>query len=158
MVFIAGYSPALDSVVSFAACALGLALFAASLFAHYVRPVCLGILERPRPAALAIYAACVVAELAAINIGSRALVSADLTELRPALIATVVGLHFIPFAWAFGERMFYWLGGSVAALGATGLVLGFMGATHSPEVAAVAAGLTMQIIILLYARGQFARN
>ncbi len=156
MVFISGYSSVLGSLVSTSAWLIGVGLFAAALFAHYIRPVSLGPLERPRPAALAVYAACVVAELALINIGSRALASADLTDLRPALIATVVGLHFIPFAWAFAERMFYWLGGCVAAVGVIGLSLGFMGLTHSPEAMAVTAGLIMQVIIVMYARGRFA--
>lgn len=91
-----------------------------------------------------------------INIGSRALAAADLVDLRPALVATVVGLHFIPFAWAFSERMFYLLGGSVATLGAIGLVAGFMGVSNAAEAAAVAAGVSMQVIVLMYARGRFA--
>ena len=66
---------------------------------------------------MATYGACVVGELALINLGSRALTAVGHGDLRPALIAAVAGLHFIPFAWAFGERTFYWLGGLVATLG-----------------------------------------
>jgi len=72
------------------------------------------------------------------------------------LIAAIVGLHFIPFAWAFGERMFYWLGSLVAALGAIGLLAGVMGVPRAADAMAVTAGLAMQVIILLYARGRFA--
>lgn len=156
--FFVSYSGVLGSAVSAAAWVIGVGLFGAALFAHYLCPVSLGVLVRPRPAALAIYGACVVAELALINIGARVLVSADLEGLLPALTAAIVGLHFIPFAWAFGERMFYWLGGSVAALGVIGLTLGFVGVANAPEATAVLAGLTMHVIILRYARGRFARH
>jgi len=67
-----------------------------------------------------------------------------------------VGLHFIPFAWAFRERMFFWLGGLVCVLGATGLLAGAMGVAHAAEAAAVLAGLVMLIIITVYATGRFA--
>jgi len=113
-------------------------------------------LTRPSPAALAIYGACVIGEIVAINLGSRSLTAGGHDEFRPALIAAVVGLHFIPFAWAFRERMFYWLGGLVAALGGVGLVAGFSRTPQAADAAAVAAGLVMLIIITLYARGRFA--
>lgn len=156
LLFIGSYSAAFGHIVWIAGWAVGLALVAAALMAHYLRPVPLGPLTRPRPAAVAIYGLCVVGELAAINLGSRALTAAGRDELRPALIAAVVGLHFIPFAWAFGERMFYWLGGLVATLGALGLVAGLMRTPHAADAAAVASGLVMLIIINLYARGRFA--
>ena len=72
------------------------------------------------------------------------------------MIAAVVGLHFIPFAWAFGERMFYLLGSVVATLGGVGLLVGVMGVPHAADAMAVTAGLVMQVIILLYALGRFA--
>ncbi len=156
LVFIVSYSAAFGRGFWIAGWVAGLALVAAGLTAHYIRPVPLGPLNRPRPVALAIYIACVIGELAAINVGSRALTAAGDEDLRPALIAVIVGLHFIPFAWAFSERMFYWLGGLVATLGAVGLVAGFVGIAHAADAAAVAAGVVMLIIINLYARGRFA--
>ncbi|MDQ2737808.1 MAG: hypothetical protein M3Y35_04120 [Actinomycetota bacterium] len=156
LLFIGSYSAAFGHAVWIGGWIAGLALVAAALTAHYIRPVPLGPLTRPRPASLAIYGVCVIGELAAINLGSRALTAGGHDELRPALIAAVVGLHFIPFAWAFGERMFYWLGGLVASLGALGLVAGFMRTPHAADAAAVAAGLVMLTIITLYARGRFA--
>lgn len=157
LIFIS-YSGALGSTLSTTAWVIGISLFGTALFAHYVRPVSLGTFERPRPTALAIYGACVVAELALINVGTRVLTSADREALLPAMIAVVVGLHFIPFAWAFGERMFYWLGGSVAIIGAAGLMLGWANVANAAQASAVVAGLTMQVIIVLYARGRFARH
>jgi len=133
LVFIGAYSAALGHAVSIAAWVAGLALVITALTAHYIRPAPLGPLTRPRPWALATYGACVIGELAVINLGSRALTALGHDDLRPALIAGVVGLHFIPFAWAFGERMFYWLSGFVATLGAVGLAAGFIGVSHAAE-------------------------
>lgn len=150
--------PALGRAIWIIAGVIGLGLVAAALTAHYLRPLPLGQLAPPRPAALATYGACVLGELILIDLGSRALTAAGHGELRPALIATVVGLHFIPFAWAFSERMFYWLGGLVATLGVAGLLAGFAGVAHAAEAMAVTAGLAMQVLIVLYALGRFAHS
>lgn len=156
MWFIAGYSPSLGPVFSIAALIAGLGLVGAALFAHYVRPVALGPLARSGLVAMLTYGACVVGELVLIRLGTQGLAASGHADLRPALIAAVVGLHFIPFAWAFGERMFYLLGSLVAALGAVGLLAGFMGVPYAADAMAVAAGLAMQVIIVLYAVGRFA--
>lgn len=156
MVFITGYSAVLGQIPSTVVVIAGVGLVLAALFAHYIRPVALGPMTRPRPVALATYGACVAGELVLISVGSQALDAAGNMAFRPALIAAVVGLHFIPFAWAFGERMFYWLGSLVLALGVTGLLAGLMGVPRAADAMAVTAGLAMQIIILLYAQGRFA--
>lgn len=156
MVFITGYSLVLGSTASTAVRLAGLAGVVAVLFAHFVRPVRLGPLARLRPRALAVYFGCVLAELAVIAIGARALTAAGQHQLQPALIVAVVGLHFIPFAWAFQERMFLHLGGVVALIGATGLAAGVLGVLHAASASAVVAGLAMLTIIALYARGRFA--
>ncbi len=133
LVFIGSYSSALGAVVSTAAWTDGVVLVLAALSAHYVWPVALGPMARPSRLALATYLACVAGELALINLGSRALTAAGDGQLLPALIAAVVGLHFIPFAWAFHERMFFWLGGLVCGLGGTGLLVGALGARMQPR-------------------------
>ncbi len=156
LLFIGSYSSALGAAVSAAAWAAGVILVLAALSALYVWPVALGPMARPGRLALATYVACVVGELAVIKLGSQALTAAGHGELRPTLITGVVGLHFIPFAWAFHERMFLWLGGLVCVLGVTGLLAGAMGVAHVAETAAVLAGLLMLIVITVYARGRFA--
>ncbi len=156
LVFIGSYSSALGAAVSTVAWAAGVVLVPAALSAHYAWPVALGPMARSSRLALATYLTCVAGEVGLINLGSRALTAAGDGELRPALIAAVVGLHFIPFAWAFHERMFFWLGGFVCVLGVTGLLAGAMGVAHAAEAAAVLAGLAMLIIITVYARGRFA--
>lgn len=155
LAFIASYSSVLGGGVSTAAWVAGVALVLAALFAHYVRPVSLGAFIRPRPIALATYGACVAGELALIAFGSRALTTVGHVDLRPALITAAVGLHFIPLAWAFGERMFFWLGVLLFVLGAGGFVAGAIGVVHAAEALAVTAGLAMLIIITLYAMGRF---
>lgn len=157
LVFVGSYAPVLGTVVSTTAWAAGLAGVAAALFAHYVRPVALGPLTRPRPLALLTYGGCVIGELALIAVGTQGLTAAGRAELQPALIAAVVGLHFLPFAWVFGERMFLHLGGAVAALGAAGLLAGALGVARAADGAAVVAGLVMIAVIALYARGRYAR-
>jgi hypothetical protein len=156
LTFIASYSPALGAVASVIAGGTGLALALAALWAHYVRPVSLGPLARPRPRAGAAYAGCVIGEVALIAIGSRGLAAAGHDDLRPALIAAVVGLHFIPFSWAFREQMFLWLGGAVAVTGAVGLAAGALGVPNAAHGAAVIAGLITLAVITRYAQGRFA--
>ncbi|MDQ6648816.1 MAG: hypothetical protein M3Z02_01655 [Actinomycetota bacterium] len=156
MTFIAGYSSMLGSVLSAVTWVVGLVGVTAALFAHYIRPVRLGPIARPRPLALATYCGCVVGELALIAVGSRTLTSAGHAELRPALIAAVVGLHFLPFAWAFRERLFLCLGGAVTVIGTVGLMAGALGVVHAADAMAVVAGLVMIAIIMLYAQGRFA--
>lgn len=91
-----------------AAVAVAVVLAVLALLALYVRPTALGTFREPSRRALLVYGGCVVGELVLIAAGSRLLAGLGHAELRPALIAGVVGLHFVPFAWAFGERMFTW--------------------------------------------------
>jgi hypothetical protein len=150
-----GYSLALGTAVSVIAWTAGIPLVLASLWAHYVRPVSLGPIARPRRQALATYAVCVIGELGLIAVGSRALINEGHGNLRPSLIAAVVGFHFLPFYWAFRERMFLWLGGVVAITGAAGLASGALGVPHAADAMAVVAGLVMLAIVTLYAHGLF---
>lgn len=113
-------------------------------------------LDRER--VLSVYCSCVLVELAVIAVGSRILTATRQSELRSALIAAVVGLHFIPQAWAFQERMFCYLGGAVAVLGAAGLTAGALGVSRAADALAVVAGLVMIVIINIYARGRFVRR
>jgi hypothetical protein len=156
LVFVGSYSYVFGTPVAIALWVIGGSLALVALFALYVRPVSLGPLTRPRPLALATYCGCVIGELVLIALGSRALTSTGHGDLRPALIAAVVGLHFISFGWAFGERMFFWLGGLLVVLGVVGLLAGAMGVEHAADALAVAAGLSLLAIIALYARGYFA--
>ena len=158
LLFVVSYSPPLGAAISVIAWVIGVGGVLTALFAHYVRPSALGPLSRPRPVALLVYGVCVVGELALIAAGSRVLDAVGRGELRPSLIAAVVGAHFLPFAWAFGEAMFFTLGGLVAGLGVVGLVLGALGVPDAAEALAVLAGLAMIAVIVRYALGGWART
>lgn len=103
-----------------------------------------------------IYLGTVVGELAVLAAGSRGLTAIGRTELQPAFVAAVVGLHFLPFAWAFREPMFLVLGGAVAVAGGVGFTAGALGVTNAADAAAVLSGLIMLGIIAAYALGRFA--
>jgi hypothetical protein len=112
----------------------------------------LGPFTAPRGRQIGIYLLCVLMEFALIAFGTGRLTSISRLELQPALIALVVGLHFIPFAWAFKESMFYILGGILAGLGSLGMLIG----TQSSALgAAVGSGLVMSLILLAYSLGMF---
>ncbi|MDQ2850220.1 MAG: hypothetical protein M3Y49_05705 [Actinomycetota bacterium] len=158
LVFIFSYAPQLGTVVRVGAGVVGIGLTLAILFDHYVRPTSLGAFQEPRPAAVVVYVCCVAGELTVIALGSRLLPGAGHGDLRPALIAGVVGLHFLPFAWAFGERMFYSLGLALLVLGGLGLIVGYGGITHAADAAAVLSGLVMLVLLALHAQGRFAHQ
>jgi hypothetical protein len=158
LVFIFSYAPPLGAAVSVSAQVLGVALALNALFKLYVRPRSLGSLREPSRTALVVYVACVAGELAAIATGSGVLTSLGHGDLRPALIAGIVGVHFLPFAWAFGEAMFSRLGLALLVLGGTGLTAGYGGITHAVEGSAVLAGLVMLALVALYADGRYPRG
>ena len=109
-------------------------------------------LAPPRRHAFVVYAMSVVAMLVLIRLATTDLGDLGAEHLRPAAIAAAVGLHFLPFAWAFpaASRLFGVLGVIVAALGGAGLVLGLLGASTAGAAAAVLAGMTMLALITLH--------
>ncbi|PPF56483.1 hypothetical protein C5B94_03430 [Clavibacter michiganensis] len=150
--FVFSYAGGLDDAAAVAVKVLVVVIVVATLGMLFVRPRGLGPFVPPSRVAIGVYLLCVVGELALIRVGTDALVDAGRDELRPALIVLVVGLHFLPFAWAFHERMFTWLGAMLVALGAVGLL------TAAAELVAVIAGLAMGGMLLAYALGLFARR
>ena len=158
MVFVVSYSPVLGLVAAVIVKVAGAVGVAAVLVAHYIRPTRLGPLARPTRLSLAVYSGCVLVELALIAFGTRILIATGHSDLRQALIAAVVGLHFMPLRWAFQERMFLHLGTAVTVLGAAGLIAGAFGVRHAPDALAVASGLVMIALTYLYARGRYASD
>lgn len=150
--FVSSYAAGLHPVAAVASHVLVVVLVVATLGMLFVRPRDLGPFVPPSRVAIGVYLLCVVGELALIRVGTDALVHAGREELRPALIVLVVGLHFLPFAWAFHERMFSWLGAMLVVLGGVGLL------TAAAELVAVTAGLAMGGMLLAYALGLFARR
>ncbi|BBE22603.1 hypothetical protein MN0502_14860 [Arthrobacter sp. MN05-02] len=152
-VFVFSYTPGFTDPVSVAARILVIAAITSTLWFLFASPRFLGPFTAPRRRHIGIYLLCVIMEFALIALGTGRLTSVGELELQPALIALVVGLHFIPFAWAFQERMFYTLGSVLALLGGAGLLVGTQ---TSALAAAVGAGLIMSLILLAYSLGMFA--
>lgn len=103
---------------------------------------------RPRPGAIRVYWACVAAEVVAIVVGVRLLASQGHGELGVALVAAVVGMHFVPFAWAFAEPSFAVLGAALLVLGIAGAVVGT--AAGSEAAVALVAGVGSGLALLGY--------
>lgn len=141
----AGLLPVAWSTVAWVAGALLLAFALWATFGRRHAP--LG--EAPRPGALAVYLTSVLGMLALIAVGTQLLPEAQVEQLRPALIALAVGLHFLPFAWAFPAvaGLFRALGLLVAILGALGLALGLGAAPVAGAACAVLAGTGMLALI-----------
>ncbi|PPB49844.1 hypothetical protein C4K88_03890 [Arthrobacter pityocampae] len=152
-VFVFSYTPGFSDPASVAARLLVIATVSTTLWFLFAAPRFLGPFIPPRRAHVGVYVLCVVLEFALIAAGSRWLGTTGRLELRPTLIAFVVGLHFLPFAWAFKERMFYTLGGLLVGLGALGLLIGTQASALG---AAVTSGLIMAFILLTYSLGLFA--
>lgn len=116
------------------------------LWAVFVHP---RVLPTPavRRGALLIYLASVIGMIALIAAGRAALESLGRSELAPAMIAALVGLHFVPFGYGFGARVFTLLGWSIAALGAIDVLAGWFVGGWAAAAGAVLSGLWMLTLI-----------
>lgn len=153
LVFVFSYSDGVGAVFAWFAKALAAGLALATLFHLFVRRRGLGPMQPPGLVRILVYLGCVAGEIALFAAGTALLEANGVSGLRPALIAGVVGLHFIPFGWAFGERMFHLLGGGMTVLGAIGML---SGQAVPAQIAAVLAGLFMAAVLMAYALGAFA--
>lgn len=102
----------------------------------------------PALAAWRVYWTMVAFEVVLLVVGSRVLVSSGHKELATPWVALVVGLHFLPFARAFGTPMFRWLGWALIALGVVG---GLAAALVGESVGAVSAGVGSGVVLLVFA-------
>ena len=152
-VFVFSYTPGFTDLVSVVARILVISAVTSTLWFLFASPRFLGPFTAPGRRQIGVYLLCVIMEFALIAFGTGRLAALGKLELQPALIALVVGLHFIPFAWAFKEHMFYVLGSVLALLGGVGLLVS---TPASALAAAVGAGLIMSLILLAYSLGMFA--
>lgn len=127
---------------------------AAAFVTLFVRPVSLGEPRRVHPAAGLIYAGSVAAMLAGIMAGRGWLTAHGAVQALPSWVVTCVGLHFVPFALAFRERMLLWLGWIVGGLGMlfVALALG-LGAAWG-DAGALVASIVQPGIIAAWASGR----
>lgn len=133
----------LPEPVSGLALAAWVLLLGAALWALLLHP-------RPMPAATGlhphagrIYLASVAGMLLAIQGGVALFRVLDVTYLQPALVVAAVGLHFVPFARAFGAGVFARLGWTLTAVGVVGVAAGALTGPVAVAAAATGAGLVM---------------
>ncbi len=155
LVFVFAYSDGVGAPFAQITKILVVLLVLTAVFFLFVRRSWLGPFQPPSKSGILVYLICVAGELGLIAAGTALLNSRDQAELRPALIAMVVGIHFVPFAWAFRERMFSLLGGALTLVGLVGLL-----SAQGPWAlgAAALSGLFMAAVIVAYALGAFART
>lgn len=97
----------------------------------------------PTPSAIRTYWFCVAGELAAFPAGALVLNHLERPELVRAWVVMVLGMHFVPFARAFGAPLFAWLGGALVVLALVGGALSLAGAQDAELWTAVVAGFTL---------------
>ena len=68
------------------------------------------------------------------------------------VVVVAVGLHFVPFAWAFRAPIFGWIGWSLTGIGVAGLVGGLVAGAEPVRAAAVLTGLVMLAFMALHTR------
>ena len=139
----------LPSAPAWAALLAWIVLLALAVWRVWLRPGPVDGLARPRPRAGAIYGAACVGMVLLMALGSRVLTAAGVEHAVPALVVTAVGLHFLPFSYAFAAPFFVGLGTLLAFLGALGLILALtLGAPWGAGFA-VLAGLVMTGLVAL---------
>lgn len=102
---------------------------------------------QPRPAAIRVYWTSVLVEAVALVAGTRLLAAAGHGQYGIAWVAFVVGVHFLPFVWAFRLPAFLPLGVALMTLAAAGAALGLLGAGEAwvAAVAGVGSGLALLV-------------
>lgn len=126
--------------------ALGIALAVGVLVAVFVSRA-----PAPPPPdrrAVRIYGTCVLAMVVAILVGARVLNAVGEPDLVRLWVVLVVGLHFVPFASAFGQPLFARLGATMVVVAAVaGVASPWVG--WAPQGGAVAGGLALLVFALL---------
>lgn len=104
---------------------------------------------QPRRSAIGVYWTSVVLEVAALVVGTRILATHGQGEYGVAWTAFIVGVHFVPFAWAFRQPAFRPLAVTLIALGVAGAAVGLVGGGGTGI--AVVAGLGSGLALLIFA-------
>ncbi|WIM99324.1 hypothetical protein ACTOB_002974 [Actinoplanes oblitus] len=80
-------------------------------------------------------------------------------EVAVAWVVIVVGVHFLPLAWAWRLPLFYWVGGVMTVLGVAGFLAYAAGASAGTVglIAGVGSGFTLYAAVLMGIRDAHAR-
>lgn len=124
-----------------------IALIGFTLVVVLLRRRVLPAVQAPARDALRVYGIAVVAMLALFPVTRLVALALDAPTAQIALVAAVVGGHFLPFARAFQAPVFWWIGGAMAVLGLAGAALAALGDPVAGPAGAAAAGAAMLVIV-----------
>ncbi|MDO9379660.1 MAG: hypothetical protein Q7T56_12500 [Nocardioidaceae bacterium] len=99
----------------------------------------------PDARAVRAYGWSVIAMVVAIVVGARLLALADETRLVPLWVVAAVGLHFVPFARAFGQPMFLRLAAALVSVAVAGTLAELAGVPDAVPWSAVLAGVVLLV-------------
>ncbi|MFY0407451.1 DUF6609 family protein [Solicola sp. PLA-1-18] len=97
----------------------------------------------PGARAVRTYGWSVIAMVVAIVVGARLLAVADQTRLVPVWVVATVGLHFVPFARAFGQPLFLRLAAALVLVAVVGALAELAGVPDAVPWVAVVAGAVL---------------
>ncbi|MCV7567039.1 hypothetical protein SAMN04487849_11330 [Micrococcus luteus] len=126
---------------------IAISLISFTLVVVLLRRRMLPTVPTPARGALRVYGIAVVAMLAFLPVTRLVALALDAPTAQIALVAAVVGGHFLPFARAFQAPVFWWIGGAMAALGLAGAALAALGDPVAGPAGAAAAGVAMLVIV-----------
>lgn len=112
-----------------------------------LRPRILPTPEPPSRHAGPVYGGCILGMVGVMAAGMATLNAVGHPQLEPSVVVIAVGLHFVPFAFAFGARIFATMGAGLALIGAVGLLLGLVVDEAAAAAAAVLTGLVMLVLM-----------
>ena len=124
-----------------------IALIGFTLVVVLLRRRVLPAVQAPARGALRVYGIAVVTMLALLPVTRLVAFGLDAPTAQIALVAAVVGGHFLPFARAFQAPVFWWIGGAMAVLGLAGAVVAVLGDPVAGPAGATAAGAAMLVIV-----------
>lgn len=148
LVFVLVNAGGLPDPLGLAVALTGVAVFVAAVWYSVERTRSWPRGPAPLPRSMRVYWACVAAEVVAIPVG--ALVLREVVRrpvLTPVWVVFVVGVHFLPFASAFGVPLFGALGVSMMVVA----VVGAVAAWNVGAVGAAAAGVAAGALLLAFA-------
>lgn len=124
-----------------------IALIGFTLVVVLLRRRVLPAAQAPARGALRVYGIAVVTMLALLPVTRLVALALDAPTAQIALVAAVVGGHFLPFARAFQAPVFWWIGGAMAVLGLAGAAFAALGDPVAGPAGAAAAGAAMLVIV-----------
>ena len=124
-----------------------IALIGFTLVVVLLRRRVLPAVQAPARGALRVYGIAVVTMLALLPVTRLVALALDAPTAQIALVAAVVGGHFLPFARAFQAPVFWWIGGAMAVLGLAGAAFAALGMPSAGPAGAAAAGAAMLVIV-----------